>query len=231
MKRTLGIALALALFLSVAAPAVSVAQPPPEEKEMMTSLVEGALENILVPPEGAVRSGCPYTPLNACLACVFIPLPPLSPAITQMLSALLYFILPPLNPLVSVLPYFLDYLMGTLKAVIPLLNDPEALSKVLGIALPVILENPYSILNLVDMMLNPYSLRMVNPLSPEMNMLCGSLFQGISPPDCLSNPYAFSQSLMQNFSGVLSSWLMGLTGVLGILPGIIPLLGTMKEYL
>jgi hypothetical protein len=210
---------------------VSLAQPPPEEKEMMTSLVEGALENILVPPEGAVRSGCPYTPLNACLACVFIPLPPLSPAITQILSALLYFILPPLDPLISTLPSFLDYLMGTIKSVIPLLEDPETLSKLLGIALPIIVENPYSIIKLIDMVLNPYSLRIVNPFSPQMQMFCASLFRGISPQDCVSSPYAFSQSLIANFSGELSSWLSGLRGVLGIIPGLIPLLGAMKGYL
>ena len=231
MKRKLGIALALALLLSVAAPAVSVAQPPPEEKGVVTSLIEGAVESVLMPAEGAVRSGCPYTPLNACISCIFIPLSPLSPAITQMLSALLYFILPPLNPLISILPSFLDYLMGTVKSVIPLLEDPETLSKLLGIALPMMLENPYSIINLVDMVLNPYSLRIVNPFSPQMQMFCSSLFRGISPQDCLSDPYIFSQSLIANFSGELSGWLSGLRGVLGIIPGLIPLLGAMKGYL
>jgi hypothetical protein len=122
--------------------------------------------------------------------------------------------------------------MGTIKSIIPLLEDPELLGALLPIALPIILENPYSIINLLDMVLNPYSLGIVNPLSfDDMGILCGSLFYELSPADCPSDPYGFSQAFIMNCAGALSAWLSGLRGVLGIIPGIIPMLEPMKEYL
>ena len=232
MKRTIGIALALVLLAGSVSPCFVLAQPPPEEKEAMTSLVEGVVENILVPPEGAARSGCPYTPLNACLSCCFAPLNPLSGALSQIIFVVLNFILPPLDPLISVLPSFLDYLMGTVKAIIPLLQDPELLGALLPIALPIILQNPYSIIHLLDMILNPYSLGICNPLTfDDMGRICGSLFYELSPGDCPSDPGTFSQAFIMNCSAVCAAWLSGLRGVLGIIPGIIPVLEPMKEYL
>jgi hypothetical protein len=232
MKKTIGIALALVLLTSSVSSSFVLAQPPPEEKEAMTSLVEGVVGNILVPPEGAARSGCPYTPLTACLSCCFTPLNPLGGALVQVISIVLNFILPPLDPLISVLPSFLDYLMGTIKSIIPLLEDPELLGKLVTIALPIILQNPYSIIHLLDMILNPYSLGICNPLSfDDMGRICDSLFYELSPRDCPSDPYGFSQAFILNCSAACAAWLSGLRGVLGIIPGIIPVLEPMKEYL
>jgi hypothetical protein len=76
------------------------------------------------------------------------------------LDTCLNFIVPPCEPVLTVLPF-------TLKDTIDLCNavsqNPEAMSLVLRELVPVLVKEPYIIIGLLDMMLNPFSLKLCNP--------------------------------------------------------------------
>ena len=198
MKRmVVGGLLTLSLLFTAVAPATlaSPSEPPPQEEEGgLGPLILGLLGPL---PTGK-ETAFPYSCLDSCLN----------------------FFIPPCEPVLGALPLTLADILKLLNAV---LDNPEAIKMALSEVIPILVEEPYIIINIVDMVLNPFSLKLCNPLycinDPTVR---GILEQVDWPQPCTSCMAATAQVVAMI---IYNLPLRALTPLIPIIPTLLPALG------
>lgn len=199
--RILGVAVALSLFFMVVSPLTlaRTAPPPPPQATEEEGMLGPILDGLLLTPEGMKGTEFPYPQLEACLG----------------------FILPPMESCLQALPTFVGNLFATIQTLLKV--EPAKLEMVLKGVIKRIIVEPYGIIALVDLILNPLSLSLLNPLTWPEDPIVGVLCSGLTPVGCCVQPLGSVQICLTNVCKVTEAWMGGL-GIVGALPSVITVL-------
>jgi hypothetical protein len=203
-----GVLLLSLVFLTVA-PVVQAGprEPVQEEEVEEEELGRGLLEQLVIPLFGAL----PETKQTA------FPYP--------CLESVLGWILVPLEPCLMALPLTIKDILRLLNTLLKALDDPEfieALGLVIEQILPVVVHDPYIILGLIDMVINPFSLKLLNPhycvQDPTIRGICEGIEWSHPCSSCLGSTAYVLAALIYNLP------LRMLTPLIPLLPYIAPML-------
>jgi hypothetical protein len=197
MKKVLGMVIITSMVVAVFVPGLEAKSQPPPVEEEKGGIVEEALKGLLVFPPEMRESGFPYDQLYACLN----------------------FTVPPCAPVGDALPVFLVRLLNIVNSILE--TDPEVISKVAFLALPMLCSDPYGIIALLELLMNPFSLTICNPLTWPSDPNCQALWGGIQPVNVCLDPLGFVQTMLNRGAVICSSWLIGIGGPLNLIPSIL----------
>ena len=212
------------------------------DKLAMRELAAVAVDSLfMVTPEmKATNPAFPYMPLEAILGVVMPLMAPLFdimpavliPTLTMLkpIEPALDYIIPLVDPAFEKIPpSFLDPILIPLPLIIVSLLQlvrgelecPELNEWVLPLLFGKMIESPYGLLGLLDMILNPFSLALLNPLTWSESIVCNALIVGFEPEYLVLCGIPFAPQLMANTIQIVSLWLTGL----GVASGLETLLG------